>query len=339
MAQHAHDADSLTQSTTEGLRDAVKSWNRFWFHPASPTPLGLVRICCGVLVLYTHLLFCYDLQELFGASAWVGHDLMTDRRHNMPTMAPPDDWKEPNRPLMQDAPDPMQRLGILESLAVELKVDPAALSPDKMVRLQELERAYIDYVDENSIDPRRLKNESPREKQRIVDYARKNGVDPRDVYSKGASGWSLWYHLTDPTWMSIAHGLILVVMLLFTLGFATRITSVLTWLAAVSYIQRSPPTLFGQDTMMNILLLYLMIGPSGAALSLDRLLLRWWARRRGVEAPSEPAPLVSANFCIRLIQVHLCFIYLASGLSKLLGTTWWSGIATWLTMANYSFAP
>ena len=51
---------------------------------------------------------------------------------------------------------------------------------------------------------------------------------------------------------------ILVIMVMFTLGLFTRITSVLTWMAAVSFIHRNPQVLFGQDTMMNILLIYLI---------------------------------------------------------------------------------
>ena len=89
---------------------------------------------------------------------------------------------------------------------------------------------------------------------------------------------------------------------------------------------------------MNVLVLYLMIGPSGAALSVDRLIGAWWARRQGRELP--PArPLVTANFALRLMQVHYCIIYMASGLSKLQGPAWWNGMAVWGTMANYSFAP
>src|SRR5207248_3359382 len=94
----------------------------------------------------------------------------------------------------------------------------------------------------------------------------------------------------------------------------------------------------GMDTIMNILCIYLIIAPSGATLSVDRLLQKWWARRKGL-APPPVKPSVSANFTLRLMQIHLCIIYLASGLSKLQGPAWWNGTALWGTMANYSFAP
>jgi hypothetical protein len=53
----------------------------------------------------------------------------------------------------------------------------------------------------------------------------------------------------------------------------------------------------------------------------------------------KPAPRVSANVAIRLLQIHFCFIYMASGLSKLLGAPWWNGTAIWGTMAVYEYCP
>jgi hypothetical protein len=112
----------------------------------------------------------------------------------------------------------------------------------------------------------------------------------------------------------------------------------LTWIGALSYMHRHPAALFGVDTMMNVLLIYLMIGPSGAALSVDRWLQCWWAKRRGLPEPPL-AHSMSANLAIRLIQIHICIIYLAAGLSKLQGQAWWLGTAPWGTMANPEYSP
>ncbi|HMC64550.1 MAG TPA: hypothetical protein VKI65_06400, partial [Gemmataceae bacterium] len=156
---------------------------------------------------------------------------------------------------------------------------------------------------------------------------------------------SIWFHVTDPSAVLAVHIGILVVMFLFTIGFCTRVTSVLTWLAAISYINRSIVTVFGQDTMMNLLLLYLMIGPSGAALSVDQLIARYWATRKALQEHRPPPlflrsePLVSANLAIRLIQVNFCFIYLISGLAKLEGKSWWNLTALQGIVLNYQFTP
>jgi hypothetical protein len=186
------------------------------------------------------------------------------------------------------------------------------------------------------------------ERKALIDYLEYWNNDPRTVLRKGHPTFSVWFHVTDPTQMALVHSLTLVVMVLFTLGFCTRVTSVLTWLAAVGYIHRTQQVLFGMDTMMNILLIYLMVGNSGAALSIDRLVARYRAvraslRRSGTvdEATraflAAPPPSVSAGLAIRLVQVHFCFIYLAAGLAKLKGTGWWSGNAFWDVMINPEF--
>jgi hypothetical protein len=37
------------------------------------------------------------------------------------------------------------------------------------------------------------------------------------------------------------------------------------------------------------------------------------------------------------MQLHLCVIYLFSGLGKATGETWWDGSAMWLAVANYEY--
>ena len=50
-------------------------WNRFWFTPADPTLLGLIRICCGLITLYTLIVYSFSLQDFMGEYAW--QDLKT----------------------------------------------------------------------------------------------------------------------------------------------------------------------------------------------------------------------------------------------------------------------
>jgi hypothetical protein len=170
----------------------------------------------------------------------------------------------------------------------------------------------------------------------------------RDVlrYEKIAEGQqiaSIWFHVTDPNWMMAVHGGILVSMFLFTIGFCTRVTSVITWLAAVSYIQRSWATVFGMDTISNLLLIYLMVGPSGAAYSIDSWLKRRRLAKAGQGLPPGihpvPEPLAGATFALRLMQINFCFVYLASAMSKLQGSTWWNATAIWSVTANPEFNP
>jgi len=186
------------------------------------------------------------------------------------------------------------------------------------------------------------------ERGKLVDYLEYWHGDRRRADHLGVNVVSIWFHVTDPAAMNAVHGTILLIIVLFTLGVCTRVTSVLVWLAAMGYLHRTNQVLFGMDTMMNILLIYLMIGNSGAALSVDRLVARYRAARASIRrcgTIDEPtraflagAPLsTGANLGVRLIQVHFCFIYMAAGLSKLKGDGWWNGAAFWDVMISPEF--
>src|SRR5437660_3864696 len=56
----------------------ARNWNRFWFTPADPAVLGLIRICCGLITFYTFFAYTFDLQQLLGEHAWL--DLATRER-------------------------------------------------------------------------------------------------------------------------------------------------------------------------------------------------------------------------------------------------------------------
>jgi hypothetical protein len=43
------------------------------------------------------------------------------------------------------------------------------------------------------------------------------------------------------------------------------------------------------------------------------------------------------NVAIRLIQCHMCVIYLFGGIAKMRGLTWWQGDAFWFSVANYEY--
>jgi hypothetical protein len=152
-------------------------------------------------------------------------------------------------------------------------------------------------------------------------------------------GESIWFYVQDPQVMLVLQSIFLVATVCFTLGLCARVSSVIVWAGHLSYIQRGYVTWFGMDSVLCMLLLYLMFGPTGATLSLDRLIERYRiARRRlsaGLALGKEDLalkPRWSANVVLRMIQIHMCIIYLFAGVSKLQGDKWWSGSAAWYTM-------
>jgi len=211
-------------------RDVLGAWNRFWFTPADPATLSLIRILAGAMLFYTHLIWSLDLEAFFGPDGWFS-----------------------------------------------------------------------------------------------ISFVR--------MYQAGGYGWSYFWWLTSPAAMWTAHILALIVFAMFTLGLFSRTTAVLAFIITCSYVGRAPGALFGLDQINRLLAMYLMLGPCGAAYSLDRL---WAKRRAGGQLPQAP-PSVAANVAIRLIQIHMCIIYFFAAVGKLNGTAWWTGTAMWLAFANYEY--
>jgi hypothetical protein len=147
-------------------------------------------------------------------------------------------------------------------------------------------------------------------------------------------GWSLVYLCgTSPIALSALYWGSVTAIVLFTLGVATRLTGVLTWVAVVSYTA-NPALAYDADPLLGMLAFYLMLG---------YLLLGQWGRGPSLAArllgPKETwlfgrsaAPAgesVAANLAMRLFQVHFAIAMVASGLHKLQVKEWWNGLAAW----------
>ena len=172
---------------------------------------------------------------------------------------------------------------------------------------------------------------------------------PDDVkeFSRKSATWhsfSIWFWVTEPTAIWLVQGFFLVCMLCMTLGLFTRVATLLTWIAHLSFVHRGYIVWFGIDSMLSFILLYLTLAPSGLTFSLDNVWRRY-RRLRGLEPaaavnadPQSHARSWMANVSIRLLQIHMCIVYFCAGVSKLQGPAWWSGYASWITMNTPEFA-
>jgi vitamin K-dependent gamma-carboxylase-like protein len=151
--------------------------------------------------------------------------------------------------------------------------------------------------------------------------------------SVDGSRWALsyLYFIDSPAILWTVHIAALVVLAMFTAGLFTRVTAVLSFLITLSYCHRLTGALFGLDQINLFLVMYLMLAPCGNLWSLDR----WIASRRGIAAPL--APSASVTVATRLLQLHLCIIYLFGGIDKARGDLWWDGSAVWFALANLEY--
>jgi hypothetical protein len=135
-----------------------------------------------------------------------------------------------------------------------------------------------------------------------------------------------WFDFISAPWLLwTVHIVSLLAFFMLMIGWFSRTAAVVSYFAALNYaLHVSPGAFFGLDKINCLLAMYVMLGPCGARYSIDRLL----KLRRGDD--SEPPTSWSANLAIRLIQTHLCVVYLQ-------GLMWWDGTATWFTVANVEY--
>src|SRR5271157_4557951 len=229
-----------------------RGWNAFFFTPADPTALGLIRVVVGLLALWSLIVLGLDLRDYFGSDGWA---------------------------------------------------DPTVIW------------------------------QTQRQRQPFA--------------------WSFWFLVPDrllrPVWLAC-----LTILGLYTVGLFSRVTGVLAWVIIASTVRRVPIALFGFDQIVSTLALYLgATFASGQAVSMDRFLRRWrdaravarsfrpagstGGRRVTALEPGIPHPTIAANLALRLIQLHLVFIYAMAGLAKVQGPSWWNGMALWGTMTAGEF--
>lgn len=129
-------------------------------------------------------------------------------------------------------------------------------------------------------------------------------------------------------------------LMAMTLGWRTRWTTILAWLLTVSLHNRVSWVLNGGDAVYRNALFYLMFAPAGAAWSLDSLRRTLRAYRDPAEGfdrhtgRAEPEPAMIPPWSPRLLQIHLCFIYVFTGLSKVVNEDWYGGDAVYWSLQD-----
>lgn len=108
-------------------------------------------------------------------------------------------------------------------------------------------------------------------------------------------------------------------------GYKTHLMGTLAWLSHLILNTTGHFTAYGVETFAHIGLFYCMILPVGASWSVD-----------SYKKPMALPPYL-ITLSVRIIQLHLCIMYLASGIEKSMGSQWWNGEAIWIAMQQDQF--
>jgi hypothetical protein len=145
-------------------------------------------------------------------------------------------------------------------------------------------------------------------------------IDPRDDLLWWVRYFGRWQD--DHTLLTVALIIWLASAFFLFAGCFTRIAAIVAWVTSMSFANSNPYLDNAGDTIRLMLLFYLMLCPSGAALSVDAL----FAKRQG--------PVHVHPWPIRLIFVQMIFIYFMNGLYKLFGASWLSGNSLYFVLGD-----
>lgn len=115
----------------------------------------------------------------------------------------------------------------------------------------------------------------------------------------------------------------------FTVGFHTRLSSIVLYGLVMSFHERNNLVLNGGDTVLRTMLFFFMFAPAGAAFSVDAL-------RRRLRFPGEPPALISP-WAQRMMQVQVAVIYLVTAYAKSRGALYHEGAAMYYVFGLVDF--
>ncbi len=149
--------------------------------------------------------------------------------------------------------------------------------------------------------------------------SREGGVDWLAHNPSAALVWMLW-------------GAGLVASALFALGAFTRPAGTIALVVYTLFHARNPYATAGWSVMLKPFLLYVLLAPTGRFASIDA-----W-RRKDHAALALPATWLGPGWPVRLVQVHLCAMYLVAGWSRIDSPSWWEGEATFAALSDLFYA-
>jgi hypothetical protein len=142
-----------------------------------------------------------------------------------------------------------------------------------------------------------------------------HGVEPRQP-GEGFQ-WGVFAIWTTDRALLVGWTVLLVSAVALTIGWHSRSAALVVFVLIVSFEHRNPWVWNSGDIVIRLEALFLALSPCGAALSLDQ------KRTAGMFWSAQQRP----QWPVRLMQLQLSLIYLASVLSKITGSAWPQGTA------------
>lgn len=135
--------------------------------------------------------------------------------------------------------------------------------------------------------------------------------------------------ITQPTGVKLTLGALFLSAFCFTIGWYTRISSIVLYALLVSFHERNNLVLNGGDTVLRTMLFFFLFAPAGAAFSVDSF-------RRRLRAPQE-GPVLIEPWPQRMMQIQAAIIYLVTAYAKSRGSMYHDGTAMYYVFGLVDF--
>ena len=135
------------------------------------------------------------------------------------------------------------------------------------------------------------------------------------------------HYLQSPLAVRVAFGFTTLAAVGLTVGWRSRLMSILFHCGMMSIHNRNPVSTSGADVLLLVFSFNLMLSPCGAAYSVDS----WLARRRRGGTAAEPMILL---WPYRLFQIQSSVVYAVAAILKCGGNCWINGSALHFVLNN-----
>lgn len=133
----------------------------------------------------------------------------------------------------------------------------------------------------------------------------------------GAFEWGLFQHTGTYRTVLIGWLVLMLAAIALTVGWHSRAAALVVFVLVLSFQYRNPLIFNSGDALIRVQALVIALAPSGAALSLDE------RRRTGSFWSSQ----TRAPWPLRLLQIQLTVVYVATFAARMSGETWPGGTA------------
>jgi uncharacterized membrane protein YphA (DoxX/SURF4 family) len=132
----------------------------------------------------------------------------------------------------------------------------------------------------------------------------------------------LSYFPTSNEWVFAVWMAMIIASICLTIGFQTRIASIIVFIVIVTFANRNGYLFNAGDTYLRTVAFWLVFAPSNQVWSIDS-----WLRNRKRKAPYDP--LISA-WTWRALQIQMCIVYYSAFYAKTGGWYWSVGEAVYI---------